>query len=41
MLQPVGFVTFSSRDAAEAARQALQVNVAGFRGKISHWLSRF
>jgi len=26
MLQPVGFVTFSSRDSAEAARQALQVN---------------
>jgi len=25
MLQPVGFVTFSSRDSAEAARQALQV----------------
>jgi len=31
MLQPVGFVTFSSRDSAEAARQALQVN-----GQITH-----
>jgi len=36
MLQPVGFVTFSSRDSAEAARQALQVN-----GQITHNISQF
>jgi len=33
MFQPVGFVTFSSRDSAEAARQALQVNTHGYAEK--------